>query len=284
MDGVHFISSGRPFLNKILKKGFPINHISLIYGEASTGKTTLVMQSSFEAVKQNFKVLYIDSDHSFSLNRLIQITGSDFKQIGERIVIFSPKDFDEQSKLIENLENYITKKEFGIYTNVIYFSRAYLSEEKINSFSLPVVSLPIEQKLDEHELKIIELLSSNARTSIVEIAEREKCPMHLVEQELLGITHMEIGYELAKLWQLPNDVAESTVHHHAPSKAQRQKYLSSLVYLADVVVRQMEIGHSGNYEEPEVADAYAKRLRLDLEPVLSQKDELLKQVEAIVSG
>jgi DNA repair protein RadB len=110
LDGVHFISSGSPFLNKILKKGFPINHISLIYGEASTGKTTLVMQSSFEVVKENFKVLYIDLDHSFSLNRLIQITGSDFKNIGEQIVIFSPKDFDEQSKLIENLENYITNK------------------------------------------------------------------------------------------------------------------------------------------------------------------------------
>ncbi|WP_455276779.1 ATPase domain-containing protein [[Eubacterium] cellulosolvens] len=110
MNGADSVSSGSPFLNRILKKGFPVNSISLIYGEASTGKTTLVMQSSFEAVKENFKVLYIDSDHSFSLNRLIQITGSDLRKIGERIVIFSPKDFNEQSKLIENLEKYITKK------------------------------------------------------------------------------------------------------------------------------------------------------------------------------
>lgn len=93
----------------MLKKGFPTNCVSLIYGEASTGKTTFVMQSSVKIAKKGLKVLYIDADHSFSSQRLLQIANFDLHGIGERIIIFSPKDFDEQSKLIENLESYITK-------------------------------------------------------------------------------------------------------------------------------------------------------------------------------
>lgn len=119
--------------------------------------------------------------------------------------------------------------------------------------------------------------------AIVEIATKEQRPMHAVEQELLGITHMEIGYELANMWQLPNEVAESVVHHHAPYKAYRHKYLSSLVYLADVAVRQMEIGDSGNHETPEVADEYAKKLHVDLGAVALQREDLVEQIRAIVS-
>ncbi len=119
--------------------------------------------------------------------------------------------------------------------------------------------------------------------AIVEIAEKQQRPMHLVEQELIGISHAEIGQELAKTWQLPNEVGESIAHHHAPFRAYRHKYLSSLIYLADVAVRQMNIGNSGNYAKPEVEDPYAQKLHISLEEVVSQRDDLVRQVEAIVS-
>ena len=37
---------------------------------------------------------------------------------------------------------------------------------------MPIVSLPKSQKLDQYDLKIIELLSKNARMSIIEIADK----------------------------------------------------------------------------------------------------------------
>lgn len=76
------------------------------------------------------------------------------------------------NELIKKYNNYISKKEFGIYTKIIYFRRTYLFEKDKNSFSMPIVSLPKQQKLDESDLKIVELLSANARMSIVEIAEK----------------------------------------------------------------------------------------------------------------
>lgn len=118
---------------------------------------------------------------------------------------------------------------------------------------------------------------------IHEIAGRERRPVHRVETELLGTTHMEIGQDLANLWQLPSEVVEAIVHHHEPFRAYRHKYLSSLVYLADVAVRQMGLGNAGNGTDPQVEDPYAAKLHLDLEEVTSHRDELLKQLEAIIS-
>jgi len=75
-------------------------------------------------------------------------------------------------ELIKKYNNYISKREFSIYSNVTYFSRAYLLEQKQNIFSMPIVSLSIPEKLDSSDLKIIELLSNNARMSIIEIAQK----------------------------------------------------------------------------------------------------------------
>ena len=87
---------------------------------------------------------------------------------------FLYKSVEEMSlfwqELLRRYNNYIDKKEIGIYSNVTYFGRAYLLKNKYNSFSMPIVSLPKEIKLDKSKLKIVELLSKNARMSVVNIA------------------------------------------------------------------------------------------------------------------
>src|SRR3989338_2857798 len=87
---------------------------------------------------------------------------------------FLYKSVEEMSlfwqELLRRYNNYIDKKEIGIYSNVTYFGRAYLLKNKYNSFSMPIVSLPKEIKLDKSKLMIVELLSKNARMSVVNIA------------------------------------------------------------------------------------------------------------------
>jgi len=76
------------------------------------------------------------------------------------------------NELLSKYNNYIEKREFGIYSKVTYFSRAYLVKTNKNIFSMPIISLPKEQKVDKSDLKIIELLSKNARMPIVDIAQK----------------------------------------------------------------------------------------------------------------
>jgi len=109
IDNLHRISTGCLSIDKLLNGGFPVDCVSLVYGEATTGKTTLAIQTSIECVRKNFKVVYVDADQSFSHQRLSQLAPSDATELGRRIIIFLPETFSDQSSVIEDLENYLTK-------------------------------------------------------------------------------------------------------------------------------------------------------------------------------
>ncbi|RLI03516.1 hypothetical protein DRO30_01000 [Candidatus Bathyarchaeota archaeon] len=93
-------------LDRLLQGGLPEGQISTFYGEASSGKTTIALQYSITCARSRFDVLYVDSDLSFSVERMLQMA-PDFEEIASYIKIFTPKNFFEQTILIENLETYI---------------------------------------------------------------------------------------------------------------------------------------------------------------------------------
>lgn len=75
------------------------------------------------------------------------------------------------------LESYaavIEKREFGIYSEVTYFGRPFLLDKQHTDFSVKVVSLGPEEKLDALDLDIIRSLSKDARIPIVEMARSAK--------------------------------------------------------------------------------------------------------------
>jgi DNA repair protein RadB len=82
--------------------------ITLIYGEPETGKTTFAMQCAVNCASQNRKVLFVDCDNTFSAKRLSQISGDRFDEVAERIVLVKPKDFKEQTALIDQIQDYTT--------------------------------------------------------------------------------------------------------------------------------------------------------------------------------
>ena len=91
----------------LLGGGFPLRQISLLYGEASTGKTILSMQCALEMARKDFKVFYVDADQSFSAHRLERMIGG--PELAEKIVLFRPEDFKDQVGIVENLENVLTR-------------------------------------------------------------------------------------------------------------------------------------------------------------------------------
>lgn len=93
-------------IDERLDGGIKPQTITLVYGEPETGKSTLAMQFAINGAKQNSKVLYVDCDNTFSAKRLSQISGDLFDEVAERIVLVKPKDFKEQTALIENIQDY----------------------------------------------------------------------------------------------------------------------------------------------------------------------------------
>jgi len=54
------------------------------------------------------KVIFIDSDYSFTPQRLRQIAGETSPSLSELIMLFFPETFEKQRILVESLNNYIT--------------------------------------------------------------------------------------------------------------------------------------------------------------------------------
>ena len=60
-------------LNKVLLEYG--REVTCIYGPAASGKTTLALMACVEAAKEGKKVLFIDTEEGFSVDRFKQISG-----------------------------------------------------------------------------------------------------------------------------------------------------------------------------------------------------------------
>lgn len=96
-------------MDRILGGGIPKAKVTLIYGEANTGKSSLALQCAVFSAKQNKKTIIIDSDNTFSPTRLAHLADQDLDHISPLLFIFKPQSFSEQSMLIENLDHYISE-------------------------------------------------------------------------------------------------------------------------------------------------------------------------------
>jgi DNA repair protein RadB len=109
----NYIPTGCISLDKLLGGGFPTEAVSLIYGEAETGKTSLAVQCAVNCARRGSKSLFMDTDGTFSYERLSQIAEYDYQKISPLLIITRPTTFKEQSRAIDQIEKVITNK-FGL--------------------------------------------------------------------------------------------------------------------------------------------------------------------------
>lgn len=102
------ISTGCYAFDRMVRGGFPVGQVSLIYGEAGTGKTTIAVQCAVNCARRGFKTLFIDSDNTFPPNRLSQIAQQELSKIAPYILLFTPQKFKEQVHVIESLDSLLT--------------------------------------------------------------------------------------------------------------------------------------------------------------------------------
>ena len=62
--------------------------------------------------------------------------------------------------------------------------------------------------------------------------------LHLVEQEVIGFDHAEVGGELLRQWQLPRSLWEAVACHHRPAVA-RDRLTAAIICLADTLAHEL---------------------------------------------
>ena len=106
------IPTGSKILDSMLEGGYDPDIITTIYGPGGSGKTVICLLCAINIARHK-KVVYVDTEGSFSVERLKQITGSiniDYKKILNNIVFLRPTSFEEQKKSFEKLKDIITDK------------------------------------------------------------------------------------------------------------------------------------------------------------------------------
>jgi DNA repair protein RadB len=131
------IPTGCRTIDKILDGGIPAEAITLVYGEAETGKTTLAMQCAMNCALRGYKTLFVDCDGTFSARRLSQIASQNFAEIAELIILVKPDSFEEQKQFMDRLSDYVTKN-FGlvIIDTVTSLYRVKIAESEGKAFEL----------------------------------------------------------------------------------------------------------------------------------------------------
>src|SRR5208283_5680102 len=107
------IHTGCRCIDSNIGGGISPESVTLIYGEPETGKTTLAIQCTVSCALQNYKTLFVDCDNTFSTKRLSQLSADKFDQVAEQIILIKPKDFNEQTAVIDQIQEY-TAKNFGL--------------------------------------------------------------------------------------------------------------------------------------------------------------------------
>ncbi|MCP5002630.1 MAG: HDOD domain-containing protein [Planctomycetes bacterium] len=89
------------------------------------------------------------------------------------------------------------------------------------------------------------ILSSFAEEQYDEILEKTKAndtPYNVVEHEVLGFDHPQIGGKIIEKWGLPPSLVEAVQYHHQPEKSEKYKVLTYIVHLADAICDMLGIG------------------------------------------
>jgi len=104
------ILSGSKILDRMLNGGYERDIITTIYGPAGSGKTVLCMLCAINLARNKKKVIYVDTENNFSVERLKQIAKYDYNKVLGRMIFLRPISFEEQKKSFDKLREIVDNK------------------------------------------------------------------------------------------------------------------------------------------------------------------------------
>lgn len=194
------VSTGSFDLNKWLYGGYECDVITMIAGPAGSGKTNFVIFASCSQAKKGNKVLFIDTEGGFSVERVKQIIGEEHEKVLENILLLEPVTFDEQKKVFEKILEKVNKEHVKL---LVVDGMAMLYRLELGDAAKSKTSADI-QKVNREMAKQMRVLA--------EIARKKRIPV-LITNQVYGKFQSEdewkkgveretniVGGDLMKYW------------------------------------------------------------------------------------
>ena len=125
---------------------------------------------------------------------------------------------------------------------------------------------------------ILDALYPDYYAEVIKVVAEGKRSIREAEEQVLSIDHTSIGLELATHWNLPGELLEAVAHHHAPSKAQTDPQIASLIHVSDAMSRRLKVGSGGDPGVPEPDPRALERLELTPERLTEWEGEIREAV------
>lgn len=120
------------------------------------------------------------------------------------------------------------------------------------------------------------------------VAERVEADNILIEEaerEIWGFGHAELGAALADAWRLPAKLVEVIGFHHTPDRALSFPLETSIVHVADILCRALDLGSGGDHRMPRLNDRAWENLGLDvaeLTTIIEEIDAGFSDIKALI--
>jgi putative nucleotidyltransferase with HDIG domain len=83
------------------------------------------------------------------------------------------------------------------------------------------------------------------------------------EREYLGVDHAHVGGELARLWKLPEAVADAISAHHVSAGSEPENEMADAVHVAEVLSHALNLGGGVDVRVPNLSDLSCARMGVD---------------------
>jgi putative nucleotidyltransferase with HDIG domain len=117
---------------------------------------------------------------------------------------------------------------------------------------------------------IISLKCSDAEKAIRSTIREQDCYTREAERQVLDTDHAEIGAWLSKSWFLPDKLSEPIACHHDVAQSENHRIKTSVVHIADVLIKASGFGNSGDTYVPQIQKIAWDTLKLN--------DQLLAEI------
>lgn len=115
--------------------------------------------------------------------------------------------------------------------------------------------------------------------AILLYAGREGIAFDEAERRVLGYDHCQVGFHLATNWNLPEEICEAALHHHAPSQAREYQNVVDCVHVGDYICSAMGFGLGGDGLSYRFDESSLARLGLTAESLDKLTDEFIEKFE-----
>jgi putative nucleotidyltransferase with HDIG domain len=135
--------------------------------------------------------------------------------------------------------------------------------------------------------KIVEMLFlPDAFAKVLSIVEYKNILMVAAENNIFGYNHAEVGKLLTERWQLPPKLSNIIACHHQPKLAGSVSQEASIVHLADILCRALDMGSGWDEKIPPLNKDAWEALQLELgtiEPIMEEMEREFKDINQFIA-